>query len=325
METLRRSLDRLAEDLSKAIAGADHACALFDLPRPGTFGQAADVLRFVEAAAAMPECDRAAFRDPIWERTDEVGEIVEKGARFSKLKSLFEATFVESAWDASVRECRDVIASKGRSWLRFFSLLYRAQTANLASYLKVPMPKTVDQRLLLLDGLVAAQTARRSFEEVQATGRSAFGGFWRKERSDWESLERLTSWWDSFPKAAGGEGTRDRLARVILSADDRKSLGAFRKDFDAAKAGVDQLLNFLRLDPERVPLRTGAEMTFAEMSATVSEWRRSFERITRWVAFMDRIRTAETTDSARWSADCLTARCRAMRCWKRSIGPTSRP
>ena len=46
----------------------------------------------------MPECDRAAFRDPIWERADEVSEIVEKGARFSKLKSLFEATFVESAW-----------------------------------------------------------------------------------------------------------------------------------------------------------------------------------------------------------------------------------
>ncbi len=35
-------------------------------------------------------------------------------------------------------------------------------------------------------------------------------------------------------------------------------------------------------------------MTFAEMSATVSEWRRSRERITRWVAFMDRIRMAES-------------------------------
>jgi very-short-patch-repair endonuclease len=293
METLRKSLDHLTGDLSKAVAGADRACALFDLPRPDTFGQAADILGFVEAAAAMPECDRAAFRDPVWERADEVSEIVEKGARFSKLKNLFEATFVESAWDASVRECRDVIASKGGSWLRVLSLSYRAQTATLASYLKVPMPKTVDQRLLLLDGLMAAQAARRSFEEVQTPGRSAFGGFWRKERSDWEGLELLTSWWDSFPKGVAGEGTRDRLARVVLSADDRKSLEAFRKDFEAAKSGVDQLLNFLRLDPERVPLRTGAEMTFAEMSATVSEWRRSPERITRWVAFMDRIRLAE--------------------------------
>ena len=195
--------------------------------------------------------------------------------------------------DAPVRECRDVIANKGRSWLRIFSLRYRAQTATLASYLKVPMPKTVDQRLLLLDGLIAAQAARRSFEEVQTAGRSAFGGSWRKERSDWERLESLSSWWDSFPKEVAGEGTRDRLARVVLSADDRKSLGAFRKDFGAAKAGVDQLLNFLRLDPGRIPIWVGSEMTFVEISAVVSEWRRSPERITRWIAFMDRIRMAE--------------------------------
>ena len=293
METLRRSLDRLAEDLAKVVVGADRACALFDLSRPDTFGQVTDLLGFVEAAAAMPECDRSAFRDPIWERPDEISEIVETGARFSKLKGVFESAFVESAWDASVRECRDVIANKGRSWLRIFSLRYRAQTATLASYLKVPMPKTVDQRLLLLDGLIAAQTARRSFEAVQTVGRSAFGGSWRKERSDWERLDSLSSWWDSFPKEVAGQGTRDRLARVVLSADDRKSLGDFKTAFDAVKTGVDQLFDFLRLDPGRIPVHVGPEMLFVEISARVSEWRHSPERITRWVAFMDRIRTAE--------------------------------
>lgn len=293
MEALRRSLDKLSDDLAKAVAGADRACALFDLSRPDTFGQATDLLGFVEAAAAMPECDRAAFRDPIWERPNEINEIVERGARFSKLKGVFESAFVESAWNGSVSECRDVIAKKGRSWLRILSPRYRAQTAVLASYLKVPMPKTVDQRLLLLDGLIAAQAARRSFEEVQTVGRSAFGGSWHKERSDWGKLESLSSWWDSFPKQVAGEGTRDRLASVLLSADVRKSLGDFRRVLDAAKSGVDQLVDFLRLDPGRVPVQIGPEMRFAEISAMLSEWRRSPERITRWVAFMDRIRTAE--------------------------------
>jgi hypothetical protein len=293
METLKKSLDKLVDDLSKAVAGADRACALFDLPRPDTFGQATDLLGFAEAAATMPVCDRAAFRDPIWERPDEINEIVEKGSSFSKLKVVFESAFVESAWNGLVSECRDAIAKKGRSWLRIFSPSYRAQTAVLASYLKAPMPKTVDQRLLLLDGLVAAQAARRSFEEVQTAGRSAFGSSWRKERPDWERLGFLSSWWDTFPKEVAGEDTRDRLARGVLSADDRRSLGDFRRDLDAAKTGVDQLLDFLRLDPGRVPVEVGPEMRFTEISAMLSEWRRSPERITRWVAFMDRIRTAD--------------------------------
>jgi very-short-patch-repair endonuclease len=293
METLKRLLGKLVDDLSKAVAGADRACALFDLPRPETFGQATNILGFAEAAAAMPECDRAAFRAPIWERPDEINEIVEKGASFSKLKGVFESAFVEAAWNGSVSECRDLIAKKGRSWLRLFSPSYRAQTAVLASYLKVPMPKAVDQRLLLLDGLIAAQAARRSFEEVQNAGRSAFGGSWHRERSDWERLKSLSSWWDSFPKEVAGEGTRERLARVVLSADDRKLLGDFRRALDAAKTSVDELVDFLRLDPRRLPVQVGPEMLFAEISTMLSEWRRSPERITRWIAFMDRIRMAE--------------------------------
>jgi hypothetical protein len=78
----------------------------------------------------------------------------------------------------------------------------------------VPLPKTVEQRLLLVDGLIAAQVARRSFEDLQASGRAAFGIMWRKERSDWTKLGNFITWWAGFPKENLPDGARDRLARV---------------------------------------------------------------------------------------------------------------
>ena len=154
------------------------------------------------------------------------------------------------------------------------------------------MPKAVEQRLLLIDGLIAAQTARRLFEELQASGRAAFGGAWRKERSDWAKLGNLSAWWAAFPQD-GVQGVRERLARVTLSADDRRSLEAFKNDFRAAKSGVDRLLDFLQLDVSRIPLETGNGLPVASVVDLVSDWRKSPERVTRWIAFMDRIRLAE--------------------------------
>lgn len=292
MDALRRSLETVAGDLTRLNTGVEGACGLFDLPRPQTFGEVERLLAFVEAAAAMPECDRDAFRDPIWDRAEDVTEIVEKGERFSRLKTAFDSAFVESAWNASIGECRSVIAEKGRSPFRFFSSRYRAQVALLSSYLNVEMPKAVEQRLLLIDGLIAAQTARRLFEELQASGRAAFGGAWRKERSDWAKLGNLSAWWAAFPQD-GVQGVRERLARVTLSADDRRSLEAFKNDFRAASSGIDRLLDFLQLDVSRIPLETGNGLPVARVVDLVSDWRKSPERVTRWIAFMDRIRLAE--------------------------------
>jgi hypothetical protein len=144
MEMLRRSLDSVAGDLTRMIPGAEHACALFELPRPETFGEAGRLLAFMEAAATMPECDRQAFRDPVWDSVDDVVQVVEKGVRFSKLKAAFDSAFVETAWNASLDECRTMLMQKGRSLFRLFSSRYRAQVALLNSCLNVPLPKTIE-------------------------------------------------------------------------------------------------------------------------------------------------------------------------------------
>lgn len=292
MADLLTSLDSLSNLVSRVTVGAARVGALLELPPPATLADAAAVLAFAQAAAAMPDCDRAAFRDPIWSRPHEVADIVDKGLRYARLRTAFEQAFVESAWDASVADCRKVIAEKGRSWLRMLSSRYREQMALLTSYLKVPMPKSPEQRLLMIDGLVAAQAARRSFEEAEGAGSVAFGTTWKKEQSDWDALSRLTTWWTAFPKPFANDETRQRLTQLTLSSDDRQSIEQLGTDLANLRSGLQKLVGFLQLEPTRIPLDAGDLIRFDELSQTLSEWQNSTERLTRWIAFMDRIRLA---------------------------------
>jgi very-short-patch-repair endonuclease len=292
MQSLRGFLDALSADLVNLVVCGERACSLFGVAPPETFGGMEELLRIAEAAAVMPECDRQAFCSAVWESADHVAEIVKKGERFSKLRNAFDSAFVESAWAASFNDCRTILATKGRSWFRLLSTGYRQQISLLKSYLKVPLPKSLDQRLLLVDGLIAAQLARQSFEELEKSGQAAFGGCWRKDRSDWAKLGALTSWWSGFPKGGLPEDKRNRLARLSLIAEDRQFFAAFRENFEAAKSGVARLICSLQLDLRRVPLNADDKMSIGDLVETVTGWRNAPERITRWIAFMDRIRIA---------------------------------
>jgi hypothetical protein len=182
IQTLRDELDALAPSLMNLVVCAEHARTLFDLPVPETFGQMDKLLRIAEAAAVMPECDRLAFCSEPWAHAEDVAEIVTAGERFSKLRGAFDSAFAEVAWRDSFDECRATLAANGRSWFRILNSRYRAQLSLLRSYLKVPLPKNLDQRILLIDGLIAAQLARRSFEALQQEGQTAFGAAWRGEK-----------------------------------------------------------------------------------------------------------------------------------------------
>ncbi|MGY3450093.1 very-short-patch-repair endonuclease [Bradyrhizobium sp. USDA 4353] len=292
MAELRRSLEDLASVLARVTAGATRIGSLLALASPATLADVTAALAFAEAAAAMPDCDKTAFCESVWSRPQEIADIVDKGLRYAKLKTAFEQAFVDSAWDASMVDCRKVIAEKGGSWLRLLSARYRGQMALLASYLKVPMPKALDQRLLLIDGLIAAQAARKSFDDVVSAGRAAFGTAWQKEQSDWDALAKLTAWWSEFPKPFATDATRQHLAQLTLSAEDRQAIDQLKSDLTSLRSGLQRLIDFLQLEPSRITLDPGDQLRLDALSQTLSEWRSSTERLTRWIAFMERVRLA---------------------------------
>ncbi len=86
---------------------------------------------------------------------------------------------------------------------------------------------------------------------------------------------------------------------------------------DAAKAAIDHIVASLHLDLTRIPLEPGEHMAIVALIDTVTTWRKSPERITRWIAFMDRIRIARES-----GLGTLTERLLGGSLTHESLGPT---
>jgi len=67
-----------------------------------------------------------------------------------------------------------------------FLVLHRERTS-------VAMHEIGEQRLALVDRMVAAQTAKAAFHAAQPDG-TAFGSSWEMERSDWDQLDDILAW-----------------------------------------------------------------------------------------------------------------------------------
>lgn len=293
METLRRMLEGLRSNLAEATTAGRRGSQLFGLTDAETIADLVNILGLMDAAASMPECDRSALRDPVWDRPNDITDVVDQGEKFARLELAVESAFVESAWSASLEPCRLAIAQNGRSLFRIFSGHYRSQVALLRSFLKVPLPKTVDQRLLLVDGLIAAQRARRLFDDQEPLGAAAFGREWRSSGSDWERLRGIVTWWSSRNRSTFPQDVRDRLSQISITSEHRGMLEELRASLKATKDGFQKLIDFLNLDLRRIPLDTEDDVRIATLEDLLAGWQKSSERITRWIAFMDRARLGQ--------------------------------
>lgn len=168
LTSVGKLVSKAAGGLATAISLGQQTSAILSYEQPATFGDLLNRLRWLEALVGMPACDKDAIRSGAWSDIDEVYDVVAAGDRFTKMKRTFDAAFLPSAWDASFAECRAVLVEKGTSIFRIFSGRYRGQLASLRSYLSVPLPEKAQQRILLIDGVLSAQTARRDFRRVSS-------------------------------------------------------------------------------------------------------------------------------------------------------------
>src|SRR6185369_5100152 len=101
-----------------------------------------------------------------------------------------------------------------------------------------------------------------------------------------------------FPKEGLPEDARERLARLTPMPEQRESFVLFRESYEAAKSSLAHLIDSLQLDLQRVPLDPDDGMSVGPVIEMVTGWRKSPERVTRWIAFMDRIRLAQESGLA---------------------------
>nr|MBC8290996.1 DUF3320 domain-containing protein [Planctomycetota bacterium] len=139
----------------------------------------------------------AALSNPAWsEELPAIRNLVSVGLAGQKARSFLDNKVAAVAWTTDVSSARVAIAAHGRSWFRIFNGSYRAAMATLRGILTGPPPRSLEDRLQLLDSIIAVQQAEKEIEKPSnhELGKVAFGRKWSGVESDWEQFAAFLEW-----------------------------------------------------------------------------------------------------------------------------------
>lgn len=295
-------IDRLASRLPRVIARlerlivATRALAIALDVNAGDDASAMDsatVGRLGQRLAAAPKMDRRSMASDVWRsRRDEVAELVTAGGMLSECRAKLKTVVADVAWSADVSQARRHIAAHGRSWLRWFNRQYRDAQTLLRGVLRIDPPKSLKERLDILDLLMEGQrtlwhlTVKQGNDEL---GREAFGRFWRSDETDWAALAAIDEWERDCRDANIPASFRQVMAKL----EDRAGVHTLVQQVGAElKPTLDEahsLFQDLRLDPKMAfEIADLRKVPLEILKQRLEAWRDARESLTRWIAFRTR-------------------------------------
>ena len=149
-----------AKELYSAIT-SEIATIETDFPPKGTLMNSLDAdFEVAKALSSMPEIDIATVTRHVW---GEVGQnifidLISTCKRYVELKKELAKQVNDAAWITDLAQCRRDLAVHGHSAIRFLSPAFRRAKALLASLLTVPLPKSSDECLALVDRVIQSTT-----------------------------------------------------------------------------------------------------------------------------------------------------------------------
>lgn len=290
LDNLKAELPRLTQDLRALAADGEDLDRVLDAGGIRTLSDMDELCRTAEWLMRAPQLDPMALADSVWsECRQQISEILTIGADFQTQQTFLHSLLNDGAWFADVEPIRRELARHGQSMFRWLIRPYRDACTNLRGLLRNSMPKALDERIAILDGLLRLQAlkweldVRTTNEEI---GRRAFGVLWQGSASDWEALRAIDAWETLVREAAL---TRDfrRLARFSSDAPTlATAVETVRYKMSSIWPALRKMVDSLALD---LPIAFGvAQFTALPLSDAISrldEWRRCTESITDWTAF----------------------------------------
>lgn len=276
------------EVLDRARSLAVTASDLLGAPLSTTMGDFATALDFLSISPLPAGTDRQALSAGAWKRVDELERLAEAGRVYSVVWSEAETAFNNAGLAADYSAIRTAVVTKGGSLFRFLDGNYRAQLALLKSYLKLPLPKSRDERLALIDQIIIAQEAKSKFEAAAPAG-EAFGSAWQAARSDWDQLDAILKWrtdHGALPDAVWGR--LGALSDVTPIENTRRDMEAASAELDAAVAAIFADLD---LDLHRAfDVADLASIPVEGLADRLQRWVANLEGLSTYIAFATRAR-----------------------------------
>lgn len=282
--------------LGELTGAASIAAAQMGLAAPVTLKEMEALLSAAAVLPVPPDADLEAIAMPAWRKDpDALTALINAGRTYSAAWAEAETVFNEAGLAADYSAIRVAIVTKGGSLFRFLDGNYRAQLALLKSFVRNPLSSRQDERLAVIDQAIAAQTAKRKFEQLEEGGR-AFGGLWQAQRSDWDKLQRVFAW--RTGNAPTPQTTWEHLQRADLDAL-RDAKGELANKLPTLRELLTQILNDLALDLHRsFGESTLADLRLLVLEERLSAWTSDPEGLSGYIAFASRARALANAGAA---------------------------
>lgn len=158
-------------------------------------------LQFLNAVHANHQDAR--FKDALW--------IADEWISYKRLKI---ESIADSAWNTDLDSLRDpILKGVGSIMSRIFGK-YRSASKQLATYLKLELPKGPVDRLKALDEIIAGREKRKSYEVESEFLKLALGKDWRDERTQFSEVLEVVTWFEEASKQLL-EFSSEKLSRLI--------------------------------------------------------------------------------------------------------------
>lgn len=239
---------RLVDEIRQAVAAIDQlnqklagACEQSGLPQPRSLLDARNLASLLVHSVEAPG-ETGEQLEILYSLTKDqrFHEGLKSASDWQMTRSELSDNFAEAAWSHSVMPLRAHIAKGVGS---FFSRLfgrYRSASAELETILRSPLPGRPNERLVLVDRLIEAQSKKRLFEDDEAYLKDHLGTNWRGERTDFSSLLEASEWI---------EHTRSILNEITFDQVCRS-----RSAVAAGKVSGDPINNLITVVEQKAPI-----------------------------------------------------------------------
>jgi hypothetical protein len=177
-----------------------------------------------------------------------IKHVIDAGAAWRREQEKAEADFIASAFAADVTALRTPLVAGAASFLARWGGAYRAASQQLGGMLRAPLPKAAEDRVALVDRLLAIASARQRWEDDAGHAAGVLGAAWRGEQTGFAALTPVVAW----AQHVAGAALVCPPATLVALAQDAPRIGALQhalaQAHTASGCALDELLAMLDID-----------------------------------------------------------------------------
>jgi very-short-patch-repair endonuclease len=285
-------LDRFAPILTACIdkfesleSECQRVIAAIDQDAVASIATGLAAVRALRHVAAVPKQSRQILNNSIWARDlTKIKSAVDEAERLAVSISEVEKHFRLEAWASDTENLLLALRADGGSFFRRMSGRYRKANAESRGICRNKPPKSLKERIALIELLQKGQESRRQFSNKFSLLATALGDLWAEHKTHWAEARAIAAWAWVAQFELGG-------SRLLTFAARTKDLGVYSAFADKLEVEIKSAQSAFgaiqKIARPSIPTIFEAQSYEAaelkRLSNKLKDWRDNLHLINEWV------------------------------------------